>query len=80
MFGHWAGHDVAELAQVAAAQRSGVLVADLEPVDLWALLIALAGTWAQASITWTATPDVPEVDHERRRRALAATVRRALCR
>lgn len=80
LFGHWPGHDVAKLAAIARAQAAGVLVEDVELVDLWSMLIALAGTWAQASITWTATPDEPSADHERRRRALAATVRRAFCR
>lgn len=77
---HWPDHDVHKLAEVARAQASGVLVDDVEPRDLFPMLIALAGTWAQNSLTWTATPDEPEVDHDRRRRALAATVRRAFCR
>jgi len=80
LFGHWPGHDEQKLTEIVHAQQAGSLVDDVEPVDLWSLLIALAGTWAQASITWTATPDEPEADHERRRQALAATVRRAFCR
>ncbi|WP_090593957.1 TetR family transcriptional regulator [Auraticoccus monumenti] len=80
LFAHWADHDVAKLSEVTRAQQAGLVVDDVDPADLWSLLIALAGTWAQASITWTATPDEPEADHERRRRALAATVRRAFCR
>ncbi|GAA1428747.1 TetR family transcriptional regulator [Microlunatus lacustris] len=80
LFAHWPGHDVDKLAEIGRAQQAGTLVDDLQPVDLWSLLIALAGTWAQASITWTASPDEPEADHERRRRALGATVRRAFCR
>jgi hypothetical protein len=37
----------------------------------------LAGTWAQASIVHAADPAEPATDHERRRRALATTTRRA---
>jgi hypothetical protein len=42
------------------------------------MLIALASTWAASSLTHAAGPDDPGEVHERRRQALAATVRRAL--
>ena len=48
--------------------------------SLFLILIALAGTWAQAAIIHTADRSEPEADHNRRRAALAVTVRRAFCR
>ncbi len=80
LFGRVAGHDVPELQLVADAQAAGVLVGDLDPGDLWAMLIALAATWAQASIVFTAAPADRPAEHARRRRALEATTRRAFCR
>jgi len=80
LFARDPGHDEGKLRQIAEGQAAGLLVDDLSPEDLWALLISLAGTWAQASVTWTATPDEPDADHARRRRALAATTRRSFCR
>jgi len=77
LFGDLGHYDVDNHARIARAQADGVLIDDLEPGDLWALLISLAGTWAQASIVHAADPDEPATDHERRRRALAATTRRA---
>lgn len=63
---------------IAEAQRAGHVVADLDPRDVYALVIALAGTWSPVSATWTASAADPEADHERRRTALHATVRRCL--
>jgi hypothetical protein len=42
------------------------------------LLISLSTTWAAASLTHATGPDDPDEVHDRRRAALAATVRRAL--
>jgi hypothetical protein len=46
-------------------------------VDLWALLVSMAATWAQAAVMTTATRDEPVAVHERRRTALARAVDRA---
>lgn len=66
------------LDRIAAAQHAGVLIDTIEPIDLFCLVIAMAGTWAQASITIAGTVSDPEAD--RRRAALADTVKRAFCR
>jgi AcrR family transcriptional regulator len=78
LFADWAGHDKDKLAAIEAAQRSGHVVADLDPLDVHSMLIALASTWAASSLTHAAGPDDTDEVHERRRQALAATVRRAL--
>ena len=79
LFGELAHYDDDNLRLIGEAQAAGTLVADVEPRDLWALLIALAGTWAQAAIVHTADPSEPRSVHNRRRRALERTVRRAFC-
>ncbi|MFI8569594.1 TetR family transcriptional regulator [Rhodococcus sp. NPDC078407] len=73
-------HDDVKFAMIADAQRAGLLVDDVDAADIWAMLIAMAGTWAQAAIIHTADRSEPEADHNRRRAALAVTVRRAFCR
>ena len=73
-------HDGPALAKLYEAQRTGVLVDDVEVEDVWSMLIALCGTWAQASLTVAAGVGDPDEVHERRRTALSATVRRAFCR
>ena len=73
--GTWAEN----LDRVARAQANGVLVDDLAPADLFSLLVGVALTWAQASLTRTANATEPPADHVRRRAALAATVERAFC-
>ena len=65
---------------LAEAQGEGVLVEDIDPSDLFSLVVAMAGAWAQASSTFAATSDDAPTDHDRRRAALANTVRRAFCR
>ncbi|MDT7705457.1 MAG: hypothetical protein QOG20_1064 [Pseudonocardiales bacterium] len=80
LFGHVPDHDVEVLRQIADAQATGVLVDDVDAPDLWSMLIALAGTWAQAAIVHTASPDEDAAYHDRRRRALAVTTRRAFSR
>lgn len=66
------------LDRIATAQQAGVLIDTIEPIDLFCLLIAMAGAWAQTSITIAGTPD--DTDDDRRRTALADTVKRAFCR
>ncbi len=79
LFGELAHHDDANLQVLAQTRATGLLVDDLEPEDLWALLISLAGTWAQASIVHAASSAEPAEVHERRRKALAAATSRAFC-
>jgi AcrR family transcriptional regulator len=80
LFGELARYDKANLQRIAAAQTAGTLVEDIAPAELWALLISLAGTWAQASIVHAASLRERKIVHDRRREALAATTRRAFCR
>ena len=65
---------------LAEAQRDGILVDGIDAADLFSLVVAMAGAWAQASSTFAATPADTPADHHRRRAALADTVRRAFCR
>lgn len=80
LFDRRPGHDDEKFAMIADAQSSGLLVNDVDAPDIWSMLIALAGTWAQAAIMHTADRSEPDADHDRRRTALAATVGRAFCR
>jgi AcrR family transcriptional regulator len=79
LFGELAHYDDDNLRLIAQAQAAGVVVADVEPADLWALLISLAGTWAQAAVVHAGSSGEDETTHQRRRHALAATTRRAFC-
>jgi AcrR family transcriptional regulator len=67
-----------KLDAVAAAQAAGLVVADVEPAQVYALVIALAGAWSPVSGTFTASAEDDEADHAQRREALRLTVRRAL--
>ena len=64
--------------EIARAQREGTITAGIAPEDVYALVIALAGTWSPISATYTASRDDQEADHERRREVLRQVVRRAL--
>ncbi|GAA4671737.1 TetR family transcriptional regulator [Nocardioides nanhaiensis] len=70
-------HDDDKYAALAGAQARGRLDDSYDPRDLWALLVAMAATWAQAAIMTVASGDEPEAVHERRRAALARAVDRA---
>lgn len=72
-----ADHDESKLEAIRAAQDAGALDPGYEPVDLWALLVSMAATWAQAAVMTTATREEPEDVHRRRRTALARAVDRA---
>ena len=63
---------------VARAQAEGRVVGDVAPQDVYALVIALAGTWSPISATYAASRADDEAEHERRRAALRAVVTRAL--
>ncbi|WP_188545896.1 TetR family transcriptional regulator [Rhodococcoides trifolii] len=73
------GADDAVERDLADAQSRGVLVSDVAPAEMWSMLIALAGSWAQAAIVYAAGSDERPRDHTRRRKALARTVERAFC-
>jgi AcrR family transcriptional regulator len=62
---------------IADAQRRGTVRADLHPDEVYALVIALAGTWSPISATYAASPGDDEADHRRRRAALRDVVARA---
>lgn len=70
--------DAGHFEAIAGQQRAGAIRADIAPVDVWALLISTASTWAQVSITEVATATDPEPRHQSRREALAAVVRDGL--
>ncbi|MEJ5913241.1 TetR family transcriptional regulator [Pseudokineococcus sp. 1T1Z-3] len=65
-------------ASILRAQEAGRVVADLAPEDVYALVIALAGTWSPVSGTFVATSGDPDTDHARRRAGLRQAVSRAL--
>lgn len=71
--GHEA-HDAKHIESIAHAQSRGFIRSDLEPGDVWSILIATAATWAQNSITGVATTIDPAHQHQRRRQALFATI------
>ncbi len=63
---------------IARAQHEGRIIRDLRPEEVYALVIALAGTWSPVSGTYTASALQDSADHERRRAALRLVVQRAL--
>ncbi|WP_182524777.1 TetR family transcriptional regulator [Nocardioides dongkuii] len=72
------GLTASKFEDIERAQQAGHVVADLRPEDVYALVIALAGTWSPVSVTVTASADDPDADHQRRKAALRDTVTRAL--
>ena len=74
------GIDPEVVGRIAAAQAAGVLVDDVNAIDVFSLTIAMASAWAQSSLTLTATAEEPADLHDRRRSALAAAVRASFCR
>jgi len=67
-----------KLEAIARAQAEGRVVGGLLPADVYALVIALAGTWSPVSGTVTAASGDERAEHERRRAALRLAVARAL--
>lgn len=63
---------------VARAQAEGRIVGGIRPDEVYALLVALAGTWSPVSATLTATAADGEAEHERRRAVLRGMVERSL--
>jgi len=74
------GVDVQVVARIEMAQAQGVVVDTIDPLDVYSLVVGMASSWAQSSLTFTATPEDPEADHARRRAALVEAVRAAFCR
>ncbi len=72
------GRTEPKLAAIAHAQAEGRIVAGIRPDEVYALIIALAGTWSPISATFAASRADDEADHERRRTALREVVARAL--
>ena len=67
-----------KLAGIAQGQADGLIVDGLRPDDVYAIVIALAGTWSPISATSAASRTDDEAEHDRRRSALHEVVRRAL--
>lgn len=72
--GRWAD----KLDAIAQAQAEGRIVDDIPPAEVYALLIAIAGTWSPISATMTASSDESADQHARRRATLRALVTRGL--
>lgn len=66
-----------KVASIAAAQAAGKVRAG-DPVDLMAMVIAMACAWSPVSNVTTATAADPEADHDRRRELLRDCVQRAV--
>jgi AcrR family transcriptional regulator len=67
-----------KLEAIEAAQAAGRIVPGIRPDEVYALVIALAGTWSPVSATFTASDADDPADHERRRGVLRDVVARAL--
>ncbi len=63
---------------IVRAQDEGRIVREIGPEEVYALVIALAGTWSPVSGTVTACAAEDDADHDRRRAALRLAVRGAL--
>lgn len=77
LFGDVPIGDQPKVAAIAAAQQDGSLDETLEPVDVLAMVTALALTWSPASTMIAASNKDPSHEQERRRRALKACADRA---
>ncbi|WP_375433336.1 TetR family transcriptional regulator [uncultured Friedmanniella sp.] len=71
------GHADGKYEAIAQAQANGLIVGGIRPDEVYALLIALAGTWSPVSGTFTASLAEGDAEHARRRRALREVVARA---
>ncbi|GAA4930358.1 TetR family transcriptional regulator [Actinomycetospora succinea] len=73
-----AAKDVAaKLDAVRTAQAEGLIDPELDPRDVYSMVIALSMSWSPAATVIAAAPDDPAGDHARRRTALHAVARRA---
>ena len=78
LLGSHAGLTAPKHAAIARAQDEGRIIGDIPPEEVYAVLIAIAGTWSPISATFTASPGDDGGDHERRREVLRSVVARAL--
>jgi AcrR family transcriptional regulator len=69
--------DEPKISAIIRAQQAG-RVRQANPFDLFALVLAMAFAWSSASGVYTATPDEPAADHDRRRALLRESVQRAV--
>ena len=67
----------AKTEAVRAAQKAGIVDPDLDPHDVYAMVIGLSLSWSPASPTVTAAAHDAATDHDRRRAALSAAAGRA---
>ena len=67
----------AKLDAVRPAQAAGLVDPDLDPRDVYSMVISLSMSWSPAATVVAAAPGDPPADHERRRTALHAVARRA---
>ena len=77
--GRWFESDdiTAKLEAIAAAQAAGRMRQG-DPATLLTLVISMASAWSPTSGVYTASPDEPEIEHERRRALLRESVTRVL--
>jgi AcrR family transcriptional regulator len=62
---------------IAEAQGAGFVLADVEPRNVLAMVLAMALAWSDASPAGTAAADAPPAERETQRQALHAAVSRA---
>lgn len=74
LFGAIPPGDAPKLTAIERAKGDGYLNAELDPVDILAMLTALALTWSPASTMIAASASDQSDQHERRRRALRLAV------
>lgn len=77
LFHFMPGHDTEKLRSITDAQAAGAVDPAIPAEEVLAMVTALSMTWSPASVMYAASKDEPEPDHDRRRAALALTVRRA---
>ncbi|MFF3754845.1 TetR family transcriptional regulator [Streptomyces sp. NPDC002018] len=77
LFHFMPGHDDTKLRSIADAQEKGLVDPSVSPLEVLSLVTAMSMTWSPASVMYTASKEEAEAEHDRRRAALALTVRRA---
>lgn len=78
LFADVEGLDVHKLQAIADAQHGGWVDPNLEPSEVFSLVVAMAMTWSPVNVTYAASADDPESEHARRRAVLREVVSRAL--
>jgi AcrR family transcriptional regulator len=77
LFADGANHDSHKLDAVIAGQKSHHIDPQLDPADVLSLVTAMSMTWSPASALIAAAPTDTDALHQRRKEALALTVRRS---